>query len=149
MKHKIKNYQGFVNENMINEFLDPVTLVFALAGIGIAFGSEIAEFYRNRKIAKSSLKDLYLLKSKAEAKVKKYQARENKHAEAEAQEQLDLIQAQIDSKLREFQEADDKIKEFEKDKKAQKELKSELEDMDSRSLKQVIRTAKQDSRSVK
>ena len=68
---KIKDYNSFLNEQAINEFIDPITLAFALAGIGIAFGPEIATAYKNRKISKSSLKELIKLKSEAIAKVKK------------------------------------------------------------------------------
>jgi len=143
---KIKDYNQFVNEGMINEFVDPVTLAFAIAGIGIAFGPQIKKAYMNRKIAKASLKELLKLKKKAEAEVKKLERQNLDHHAAEAQERVDQIAAQIEN-LETTQKDDDRIiSDFERDSRKRKELEAELAQLDSRELSNLISQAKKDVR---
>lgn len=143
---KIKDYNQFVNEGMINEIVDPVTLAFAIAGIGIAFGPQIKKAYMNRKIAKASLKELLKLKKKAEAEVKKLERQNLDHHAAEAQERVDQIAAQIEN-LETTQKDDDRIiSDFERDSRKRKELEAELAQLDSRELSNLISQAKKDVR---
>ena len=143
---KIKDYNQFVNENMINEFVDPITLAFAIAGIGIALGPQIKKAYMNRKIAKASLKELLKLKKKAEAEVKKLERQNLDHYAAEAQERVDQIVAQIEN-LETTQKEDDRIiSDFEKDSMKRKELENELAQLDRRELSNLISQAKKDVR---
>ncbi len=143
---KIKDYNQFVNEGMISEFVDPVTLAFAIAGIGIAFGPQIKKAYMNRKIAKASLKELLKLKKKAEAEVKKLERQNLDHHAAEAQERVDQIAAQIEN-LETTQKDDDRIiSDFERDSRKRKELEAELAQLDSRELSNLISQAKKDVR---
>ena len=143
---KIKDYNQFVNEGMINEIVDPITLAFAIAGIGIAFGPQIKKAYMNRKIAKASLKELLKLKKKAEAEVKKLERQNLDHHAAEAQERVDQIDAQIEN-LKMTQKDDDQlISDFERDSRKRKELESELASLDRRELSNLISQAKKEVR---
>jgi hypothetical protein len=143
---KIKGYNQFLNEAMINEFVDPITLAFAIAGIGIAFGPQIKNAYMNRKISKANLKELEKLKKKAEAKVKKLERQGLDHHAAEAQEKVDQIQAQIES-LIDKQETENKIiSDFEKNSRTRKDLEQELATMDSDELAKILRAAKKEAK---
>ena len=119
---KVKSYNNFVNESLITEIIDPITLTFAIAGIGIAFGPEIMKAYRSRKISNADLKDLTKMLSKAKAKAKKYERQGLDHDSAEAQSEVDHIEARIDDLRGEMSNHDEIIKDFEKDKKTHKEL---------------------------
>jgi hypothetical protein len=77
--------------------LDPITLAFALGAIGIAFSSNISDAYKRNKIAKGSIRELILLKSKADAKVKRFNKTGQEGYATKFQEESDAIQAQIDS----------------------------------------------------
>lgn len=143
---KIKDYNQFVNEGMINEFVDPVTLAFAIAGIGIAFGPQIKKAYMNRKIAKASLKELLKLKKKAEAEVKKLERQNLDHQAAEAQERVDQIDAQIESLKTTQKDNDQLIYDFERDSRQRKELENKLADLDSRELSNLLSQAKKEVR---
>jgi len=145
---KIKDFNSFLNEKAINEFIDPVTLAFALTGIGIAFGSDIVNAYKNRKISKASLKELIKLKSKAEAKVKKYERIGDEYAAAEAQEEVDKIQAQIVSISRNYEKEEETIKDFERDKSTRSKFEDDLRSMDNEQLIQIIKKAKKDSSGI-
>jgi hypothetical protein len=118
---KIKSYNNFVNESLITEVIDPITLAFAIAGVGIAFGPEIMKAYRSRKISKADMKDLKKMLSKAKAKAKKYERQGLDHDAAEAQSEVDHIEARIEDLNRELDSHAGVIKDFEKDRKTQKE----------------------------
>lgn len=146
---KIKSYNNFVNESMVNEVIDPITLTFALAGVGIAFGPQIMKAYRSRKISKADLKDLKKMLSKAKAKAKKYERQGLDHDAAEAQSEVDHIEARIEDLNREMGNHEEIIKDFEKDKKTQKELEQELKGVDPDVLRTALRNAKRDASKLK
>jgi len=146
---KVKSYNNFVNESLITEIIDPITLTFAIAGIGIAFGPEIMKAYRSRKISKADLKDLTKMLSKAKAKAKKYDRQGLDHDAAEAQSEVDHIEARIEDLRNEMGNHDEIIKDFEKDKKTHKELEQELKDVDPSVLRRALRDAKKESSKLK
>lgn len=146
---KLKSYNNFVNESMVNEVIDPITLTFALAGVGIAFGPQIMKAYRSRKISKADLKDLKKMLSKAKAKAKKYERQGLDHDAAEAQSEVDHIEARIEDLNREMGNHEEIIKDFEKDKKTQKELEQELKNVDPDVLRTALRNAKRDASKLK
>lgn len=146
---KVKSYNNFVNESMVNEVIDPITLTFALAGVGIAFGPQIMKAYRSRKISKADLKDLKKMLSKAKAKAKKYERQGLDHDAAEAQSEVDHIEARIEDLNREMGNHEEIIKDFEKDKKTQKELEQELKGVDPDVLRTALRNAKRDASKLK
>jgi predicted nuclease with TOPRIM domain len=146
---KVKSYNNFVNESLITEIIDPITLTFAIAGIGIAFGPEIMKAYRSRKISNADLKDLTKMLSKAKAKAKKYERQGLDHDSAEAQSEVDHIEARIDDLRGEMSNHDEIIKDFEKDKKTHKELEQELKDVDPEVLRKALRDAKKEASKLK
>ena len=146
---KVKSYNNFVNESLITEIIDPITLTFAIAGIGIAFGPEIMKAYRSRKISNADLKDLTKMLSKAKAKAKKYERQGLDHDSAEAQSEVDHIEARIDDLRGEMSNHDEIIKDFEKDKKTHKELEQELKDVDPEVLRNALRDAKKEASKLK
>ena len=146
---KIKSYDRFVNEKMINEFLDPITLAFALGAIGIAFASNISDAYKRNKIAKGSIRELILLKSKADAKVKRFNKTGQEGYAAKFQEESDAIQAQIDSLQSGYKNDEDIINDFEKDKNQRAELERQLKMLDDKALTDVINTAKKEYKASK
>lgn len=146
---KVKSYNNFVNESLITEIIDPITLTFAIAGIGIAFGPEIMKAYRSRKISNADLKDLTKMLSKAKAKAKKYERQGLDHDSAEAQSEVDHIEARIDDLRGEMSNHDEIIKDFEKDKKTHKELEQELKDVDPEVLRKALRNAKKEASKLK
>jgi len=146
---KVKSYNNFVNESLITEIIDPITLTFAIAGIGIAFGPEIMKAYRSRKISNADIKDLTKMLSKAKAKAKKYERQGLDHDSAEAQSEVDHIEARIDDLRGEMSNHDEIIKDFEKDKKTHKELEQELKDVDPEVLRKALRDAKKEASKLK
>tara|TARA_Y100000389_G_C17051681_1_gene313073 strand:+ start:39 stop:485 length:447 start_codon:yes stop_codon:yes gene_type:complete len=146
---KVKSYNNFVNESLITEIIDPITLTFAIAGIGIAFGPEIMKAYRSRKISNADLKDLKKMLSKAKAKAKKYERQGLDHDSAEAQSEVDHIEARIDDLRGEMSNHDEIIKDFEKDKKTHKELEQELKGVDPEVLRKALRNAKKEASKLK
>lgn len=146
---KVKSYNNFVNESLITEIIDPITLTFAIAGIGIAFGPEIMKAYRSRKISNADLKDLKKMLSKAKAKAKKYERQGLDHDSAEAQSEVDHIEARIDDLRGEMSNHDEIIKDFEKDKKTHKELEQELKGVDPEVLRKALRDAKKEASKLK
>jgi predicted nuclease with TOPRIM domain len=146
---KVKSYNNFVNESLITEIIDPITLTFAIAGIGIAFGPEIMKAYRSRKISNADLKDLTKMLSKAKAKAKKYERQGLDHDSAEAQSEVDHIEARIDDLRGEMSNHDEIIKDFEKDKKTHKELEQELKGVDPEVLRKALRNAKKEASKLK
>ena len=146
---KVKSYNNFVNESLITEIIDPITLTFAIAGIGIAFGPEIMKAYRSRKISNADLKDLTKMLSKAKAKAKKYERQGLDHDSAEEQSEVDHIEARIDDLRGEMSNHDEIIKDFEKDKKTHKELEQELKDVDPEVLRKALRDAKKEASKLK
>jgi hypothetical protein len=150
---RIKTYNQFINESLniqlINEFVDPITLVFALGAIGIAFGSNIKAAYQKRKISKANLKELKLLLAKAEAKVKKSEKRGDSYHAEEAQEEVDNIKAHINSLSSEFDSYEQTIKDFESDEKTRKDLEEELKRLDNATLKRAINVANKEARGLK
>tara|TARA_B100000768_G_scaffold47352_1_gene46187 strand:- start:6937 stop:7383 length:447 start_codon:yes stop_codon:yes gene_type:complete len=146
---KVKSYNNFVNESLITEIIDPITLTFAIAGIGIAFGPDIMKAYRSRKISNADLKDLKKMLSKAQAKSKKYTRQGLDHDAAEAQSEVDHIEARIEDLRGELNNHDEIIKDFEKDKKTHKELEKELQDVDPDVLRRALRDAKKEASKLK
>lgn len=146
---KVKSYNNFVNESLITEIIDPITLTFAIAGIGIAFGPDIMKAYRSRKISNADLKDLKKMLSKAKAKMKKYTRQGLDHDAAEAQSEVDHIEARIEDLQGELNNHDEIIKDFEKDKKTHKELEKELQDVDPDVLRRALRDAKREASKLK
>lgn len=146
---KVKSYNNFVNESLITEIIDPITLTFAIAGIGIAFGPEIMKAYRSRKISKADLTDLTKMLSKAKAKAKKYDRQGLDHDAAEAQSEVDHIEARIEDLRNEMGNHDEIIKDFEKDKKTHKELEQELKNVDPNVLRRALRDAKKEASKLK
>jgi len=146
---KVKSYNNFVNESLITEIIDPITLTFAIAGLGIAFGPDIMKAYRSRKISNADLKDLRKMLSKAQAKFKKYTRQGLDHDAAEAQSEVDHIEARIDDLRGELSNHDEIIKDFEKDKKTHKELEQELRDVDPEVLRKALRNAKIEASKLK
>lgn len=146
---KVKSYNNFVNESLITEVIDPITLTFAIAGIGIAFGPEIMKAYRSRKISKADMKDLVKMLSKAKAKAKKYERQGLDHDAAEAQSEVDHIEARIEDLRNDIGNHEEVIKDFEKDKKTHKELEQELKDVDPSVLRKALRDAKKEASKLK
>ena len=146
---KIKSYNNFVNEALITEVVDPITLAFAIAGVGIAFGPEIMKAYRSRKISKADMKDLKKMLSKAKAKAKKYERQGLDHDAAEAQSEVDHIEARIEDLSIEMDSHAEIIKDFERDRKTQKDLEQELKDVDPEVLKRALRDAKKEASKLK
>ena len=146
---KVKSYNNFVNESLITEIVDPITLTFAIAGLGIAFGPDIMKAYRSRKISNADLKDLRKMLSKAQAKSKKYTRQGLDHDAAEAQSEVDHIEARIDDLRGEMSNHDEIIKDFEKDKKTHKELEQELKDVDPKVLRKALKNAKIEASKLK
>lgn len=146
---KVKSYNNFVNESLITEIIDPITLTFAIAGLGIAFGPDIMKAYRSRKISNADLKDLRKMLSKAQAKSKKYTRQGLDHDAAEAQSEVDHIEARIDDLRGEISNHDEIIKDFEKDKKTHKELEQELKDVDPKVLRKALKNAKIEASKLK
>lgn len=146
---KVKSYNGFVNESLITEIIDPITLTFALAGVGIAFGPQIMKAYRSRKISNADLKDLKKMLAKSKSKVTKYERQNLKHDAAEAQAEVDHITARIEDLQGEMSSHDDIIKGFEKDKKTHKELERELKDVDPDVLRKALKNAKKEASKLK
>lgn len=146
---KIKSYNNFVNEALITEVVDPITLAFAIAGVGIAFGPEIMKAYRSRKISKADMKDLKKMLSKAKAKAKKYERQGLDHDAAEAQSEVDHIEARIEDLSKEMDSHQEIIKDFERDRKTQKDLEQELRDVDPEVLKRALRDAKKEASKLK
>ena len=146
---KIKSYKNFTNETLITEFVDPITLAFAIAGVGIVFGPELMKAYRSRKISNADMKDLKKMLSKAKAKAKKYERQGLDHDAAEAQSEVDHIEARIEDLSREMDSNEDIIKNFEKDKKTQKDLQQELKNIDPEILKRALKDAKKEASKLK
>ena len=148
---KFKTYNQFVNEqnDIINEFMNPITLAFAIAGIGIAFQSDISAAYRRRKVSKAGLKELKYLLAKAESRVKKLERKGDGMGAAEAQEEVENIEARIKSMSNDYNAEEEIINNFEKDKKTRKELEDELRKLDAAELKRTIQLAKKNSRDLK
>jgi predicted RNase H-like nuclease (RuvC/YqgF family) len=146
---KIKSYNNFTNETLITEFVDPITLAFAIAGVGIAFGPQLMKAYRSRKISKANMKDLKKMLSKAKAEVKKYERQGLDHDAAEAQSEVDHIEARIEDLSREMDSDETIIRNFEKDKKTQKDLEQELKNVDPEILKRALKSAKKEASKLK
>jgi len=87
--------------------------------------------------------------SKAKAKAKKYERQGLDHDSAEAQSEVDHIEARIDDLRGEMSNHDEIIKDFEKDKKTHKELEQELKDVDPEVLRKALRDAKKEASKLK
>jgi|TARA_B110000977_G_C10916471_1_gene431329 hypothetical protein len=146
---KLKSYNKFINESIINEFIDPITLTFALAGVGIAFGPQIMSAYRSRKISKADMEDLLKMLAKAKAKAKKYERQGLDHDAAEAQADVDHIEARIETLKTDLNSHEEVISDYEKDKKTQKELEAELKELDPSILRKALSNAKKEASKLK
>ena len=87
------------------------------------------------------------LKARAAAKVKKYERTGDEYAAAEAQEELDKIQAQIDNIQSNYDTDQRTVNDYEKDKKTRSELEDELKRLNNDELMDAIRKAKRESSS--
>jgi len=151
--NKIKSYNDFVNESkskhLITEAIDPITLVFAIVGLGIAFGPGIMKAYRSRKISNADLKDLKKMLSKSSAKFKKYTRQGLDHDAAEAQSEVDHIEARIKDLQGDLNTNDEIIRDFEKDKKTHNELEQELMNIDPDVLRKALINARKEASKLK
>ena len=150
---RIKTYQQYTNESLneqlINEFVDPITLAFAVGAIGIAFGSDIMAAYKSRKIAKADIKELKRMLATAEAKLKKFERRGDINNASQTEEEIYRIKDQIDSISSEYVSQEKIIKDFESDEKTRKDLEEELKRLDNATLKRAINVANKEARDLK
>ena len=146
---RIKTYNQYTNESLneqlINEFVDPITLAFAVGAIGIAFGSDIMAAYKGRKIAKADIKELKRMLATAESKFKKFERRGDINNASQAEEEIYRIKDQIDSISSEYTSQEKIIKDFESDKKTRKDLEEELKRLDNATLKRAINVANKEA----
>lgn len=138
-----------LNEQLINEFVDPITLVFAVGAIGIAFGSDIMAAYKSRKIAKADIVELKRMLATAKAKLKKFERSGDINNASKTEEEIYRIKDQIDNISSEYTSQEKIIKDFESDKKTRKNLEEELKRLDNATLKRALSVANKEARGLK